>query len=80
MSLNVVLDRFGEIIEGNHYRGYCHISRDTEEDGFFVMVYREADPQSEVLLSEWFPSMQAVNHFVRDQSWVVYWQDQHRPL
>lgn len=80
MSLKVALDRFGEIIEGNLYRGYCHISCDTEADGFFVMVYQQADPQSEVLLSEWFPSMQAVNHFVRDQNWVVYWQDQQRPL
>lgn len=80
MSLNVVLDCFGEIVEGNYYRGYCHISEDPEEDGFFVMVYREANARSEVLLSEWFPSMQAVNHFVRDQSWVVYWQDQTSPI
>lgn len=80
MALKVVLDHFGEIMAGNHYRGYCHISQDTQADGFFVMVYRQADPQSEVLLSEWFPTMQAVNHFVHDQSWVVSWQQQHRPL
>lgn len=80
MSLNVVLDCFGEIVEGNYYRGHCHISEDPEEDGFFVMVYRQPNPQSEVLLSEWFPSMQAVNHFVRDQNWVIYWQDEASPL
>ncbi|WP_108124252.1 hypothetical protein [Saccharospirillum mangrovi] len=80
MSVQVLLDCFGEIVEGNHYRGFCHISRDELEDGFFVMVYRDADPHAEVLLSEWFPSMQAVNHFVRDQSWVVYWQDKAHPL
>lgn len=80
MSLKVVLNCFGEIVEGNYYRGQCHVSEDTEEDGFFVMVYKEADPKSEVLLSEWFPSMQAVNHFVHDQGWVIYWQDRETPL
>lgn len=80
MSVQVEMDCFGEIVEGNHYRCFCHISRDSVEGGFFVMVYRQADPQSEVVLSEWFPSIQAVNHFVRDQSWVVYWQDEAHPL
>lgn len=75
MSVNVVLNCFGEIVEGNYYRGFCHISEDTEEDGFFVMVYNAADAAADVLLSEWFPSMQAVNHFVRDQGWIIYWQD-----
>ncbi|HET8848741.1 MAG TPA: hypothetical protein VFM78_02555 [Marinobacter sp.] len=74
MGLTLHLNCLGEIIEGNYYRGYCLLSEDPEEPGgLFLVVYAEPDRTSEVLLSEWFPSIQAVNHFARDQNWSIEW-------
>lgn len=74
MGLTLHLNRFGEIVEGNYYRGHCLLSADTEEPGaVFLVVYARPDHASQVLLSEWFPSIQAVNHFARDQNWTIDW-------
>lgn len=76
MALTLKLNGMGEIVEGNYYRGYCFLSDDPEEDGgISLVVYASPDRQSRVLLSEWFPSIQAVNHFARDQNWSIEWLD-----
>lgn len=69
----VRLNTFGEILEGNHFRGHCHISEDPDGDGFCIVVYRKPNRQSDVMLSDWVPTIEDLNTYVRDQNRRIEW-------
>ena len=52
---------------------WCYVCRDDEQDGYFVVVYTVADLHSRTLVSEWLPTLEALNYFLRDQNWQPVW-------
>ena len=69
----MVLNQFARIRKGPLLGSFCQITRDEEGDGFFVVVYREARVDAETLVSEWLPTLEALNYYLRERDWVPEW-------
>jgi len=73
--MHIKLNTFGRILNGPLRDACCQLTRDDQADGFFVVVYRYPDTTSTVLLSEWLPTLEALNSFIRERDWAVAWSE-----
>ena len=74
--MQIQLNSFGRILRGPQREACCHLTKDDQVDGYFVVVYQYPDTASTVLLSEWLPTLEALNYFLREQDWALTWIDQ----
>jgi len=67
------LDTYTRINKGDLTGCFARIERDRTQDGYFVIVRASPHPQGAIQCSDWMPTLDALNTFLRDRDWLLHW-------
>jgi len=66
-------DTYTRINKGELTGHFVRIERDQANDGYFIIVSAAPDATAAILCSDWMPTLEALNTFLRDSDWQPHW-------